>query len=135
MASLDLAETRAERVTVDNPIEGDLYVDPSTKDVLVIDGADSEVQAITVRFRTFKGEWFEDLEAGLPWYQYILANKAVNLTVVKGLFRNEILARGTVKEVLKLDITSPNNRRLSQVTFSAVLIDGTLVGPYTRGLV
>jgi hypothetical protein len=135
MASLDLANTRRERVSIDNPEEGDLYVDPNTKDLLLIDEADSEVQAVTVRFRTFKGEWFEDLDAGLPWFQYILANKAVDLTVVRGLFSAEILGRGTFREVTKMDITLPNSSRQSQVTFTAVLTDGTLVGPYTRGLV
>lgn len=135
MASLDLANTRKDRVSGDNPVDGDLYVDPVTKDFLLLDNADSEVQAITVRLRTYQGEWFEDLTAGLPWFQYILANKAVNLTVVKGLIKQEIMGRGTVREVLKVDITNPSNRRLSQITFTASLIDGTLLGPYTRGLV
>lgn len=135
MAFLDLANTRRERVTPDNPVEGDLFVDPATGDTLLLDGADTEVQAVTIRLRTFKGEWLEDEEVGLPWFQYILGNKKVSLSVVKGLVRAEILGRGTFRDVPSVDISLPDGDRKSNITFTAVTLEGTAIGPYTRGLI
>jgi hypothetical protein len=132
MASLDLANTRAERVSVTNPTEGDLFVQPNG-DFRLIGDVDAEVQAIGVRLKTYLGEVYTDTSAGIPWFQYIFANKAANPTVIKGFIRAEILARGSVGDVPILEFLLPPNRRAT-ITWQGTLVTGQIIGAsYTQG--
>ena len=51
MAELDLALTRPERVSVTNPVSGDLFIQENG-DCLVLDDVDTEVQATQIRCYT-----------------------------------------------------------------------------------
>lgn len=132
MSSQDLANTRRERVTPTNPVEGDLYVQ-ETGDFLLIDDVDAEAQAIGVRLKTYQGEVFTDLTAGVPWMQYIFANKAANPTIVKGLLRAEITARGSVVEVSELEVGVSRTREAT-IRFRGLLATGQIIGAdYAQG--
>lgn len=134
MSSQDLANTRKERVSPTNPVEGDLFIQ-DTGDFLLLDNVDSEAQAIGVRLKTYQGEVFTDLSAGIPWMQYIFANKAANPLVIQGLLRAEILARGSVVEVPELDI-QVSRTRVANIRFRGVLATGQIIGAeYAQGLV
>lgn len=136
MSELDLALTRPERVDVDNPISGDLFVDPITGDLLTLDNVDTEVQAIQIRCLTLRGEVYTDADQGLPMFEYILGNKQANPSVIKGFYRAAIEARGSVKEITKLEHTLDGATRALTISFEGVLADGQIIGAdYTQGLV
>ena len=48
----------------------DIYTDPDTADIAMVTGADEVAQSLKIKLRLFLGEWFENLEAGLPYYQH-----------------------------------------------------------------
>lgn len=134
MPELDLALTRPERVSVTNPVSGDLFIQENG-DCLVLDDVDTEVQAIQIRCYTFKGEVYTDEEAGVPWFQYILGNKLANPSVIKGFFRKEILARGSVVDVPKLEYSFDGTTREATISFEGLLASGQVIGAdYTEGV-
>lgn len=135
MAELDLALTRPERVSVDNPVEGDLFIQENG-DCLTLDNADTEVQAICLRIYTIEGEVYDNPSAGLPWFSYILGNKQANPSVIKGLVRAAILARGSVAEVSKITYSFDGPTRAASIAFEGIFVDGTVFGAdYTKGII
>lgn len=101
--------------------EGDLEIG---KDVEFVSGFDAVLQRLRIRFKTFLGEWFFDVRAGLPYLQSILVRNP-DLTEIENVFRAEINdTPGVVGiESLSLDY-SPGPRTLG-LTFRAVVEDET----------
>lgn len=72
-------------------------IDVDTGDIAMTDdnslqmvtGAEAVLQHAIERVRTFEGEWFLDLQAGLPWFQRILGQR-FDETLVEALVKGEI---------------------------------------------
>lgn len=79
---------------------GDLVV---TTDLQLSAGIDGVVQAAKVRLNQFKGEWFADLDFGVPWFQEILGQKP-NAPRIRTEIRKTILDTPNVVEILLLEI-------------------------------
>lgn len=45
-------------------------------------GAEAVAQGLRIRLGMFRGEWFDDLDAGVPWFTEILGQKFVQQRVV-----------------------------------------------------
>lgn len=93
--------------------DGDLVVD---RDAHFTTGLDAVAQGIRIRVQMFEGEWFLDLDTGIPYYQDILGQK-FNEVKIRAAFREEILAAPGVGALLELAVTFDNATRILSVTW------------------
>lgn len=115
--------------TAENPIVGDLYLDPATGSYVVIgDTADTFAEAVAQGIRNrilfFKGEWFLDTREGVPWIQRILGHSP-DLGAVRSILRNVIEGTEGVAGVTSIDLELDHSNRKLAVAFVADLEDGT----------
>lgn len=76
-------------------------------------GLPAVAQGIRCRMLLFRGEWFLNLDAGVPYYQDLLGKKP-NLALARNIFRDAILSTPGVLEILELEVSfEPGNRALS----------------------
>ena len=83
-----------------DPVTGDLVV---TTDLQFSSGVSGVVQAVSIRLNQFKGEWFADLDLGVPWFQEILGQKP-NAPQIRTQIRQAILDTPGIVEVTSLEI-------------------------------
>ena len=94
--------------------DGDLSI--SAGDIVLISGAEAIVQAIRIRLQFFKGEWFIDLNAGIPWFQDVLVkNPDVNL--LYSIFRKALLETPGVLAVNALSLSLDRGTRTLTVSY------------------
>lgn len=94
--------------------DGDL--DFSTGNLQVLAGAEAIVQGVLVRLQFFKGEWFLDLDAGIPYFQSVLV-KNPDPNVLQTIFREAILATPGVLALTSLVLTLDRVTRRLTVAF------------------
>jgi len=94
-------------------------------DLVLVDGVDAIEQHLRIRLKTFKGEWFLDQRAGMPYFQSILV-KAPNLPVIVGIYRKAILTTPGVTGVDDLAVNFDAATRSLSVRFSAQTSDGPI---------
>lgn len=111
----------------------DLKLDPTTNDIALENGdlaivgdSDAVAQHIRQRLKFFRGEWFLDTSAGVPYYQDIL-KKNPNPEVVEQLLRNEILGTPGVLELQKFEMDFQGATRSLRVSFQVRTVDGPVV--------
>lgn len=103
----------------------DILVDPTTNnlaltatgDLALVRGIDSIAQDLRHRCRTFTGEWFLALDAGMPWLTDILGVKNLNLSTVRALLRTLINDTPGVKTILALDVSLNAASRELSISF------------------
>ena len=126
--------------TVDAPETGrDILVDPTTNnlaltetgDLALVTGIDSIAQDLRHRCRTFVGEWFLALDAGLPWFTEILGVKKLNLATVRALLRKLIDDTPGVKTIISLDVSLDTATRDLSISFRVDTDLGELVETLT----
>jgi len=135
MSSLKLAL----QVDAANPIPGDLFIDGNGQTQTNLSGqtlycgqvrltqtlSEEVAQLLFTRFRFFKGEWFLDRTAGIPYYQSILGIKAP-LSIVTQIFRQVVTTCPGVASLVRFSVTRQPNRGLL-VSFAAKLADGAIL--------
>lgn len=108
-----------------NPVVGDIELSPTGGFFMRTTLADRVHQRLMARLRMFKGEWFLNVDAGMPYFQHIL-RKVSDTRSLRAIFTQAILGVGGVKELVDLGLDlEPRTRRLT-VTFRALLADGTV---------
>lgn len=95
----------------------------SARDISTISGSDMVKQSLKVALQLFKGEWFLDANAGVPYYQEIL-EKGVDTSVVDAILRRQILATAGVNRLLKYSSTFDAATRIVSVAFTADSVYG-----------
>ena len=93
---------------------GDLAL--SGGDLVLVSGTDAIAQDLRMRLRFFAGEWFADLDAGVPYFSQVLV-KNPDVTQLRGVFRDAILATPGVKDLLELDLDFDSALRTLTLTF------------------
>lgn len=71
---------------------------PDISSILVTKQANIVAQRLTIRLRTFLGEWFLNTEYGVPYFERIL-RKGVNKITVDNILREKILEEQGVLEI------------------------------------
>jgi hypothetical protein len=61
---------------------GDLVFDDAGKAPAAVGGLDSIAQEVSVLLRTFEGEWFADLEEGVPYIPDLIQAKPTDAQVI-----------------------------------------------------
>ena len=96
--------------------------DVATGELVVTDtlqfssGGTGVAQAIRHRLRLVKGEWFANLDAGVPYYEDVLGQK-FDEARVRAAFRDEILAAPGVKELTSIVAVYDGPTRTVTVTW------------------
>ena len=84
-------------------------------------------QRIGQTLRTIAGEWFLDLDYGLPYFEQILV-KNPNLPSVQDLFRRALLSVKGVSSVERLTLSLDTTSRTLTVSWVVLTDLGLLVG-------
>lgn len=93
-------------------IDGDLTLDKNGNMQVVTD-LEGLRQKIIQKLTLFKGEWFLDVEAGLPYFQDVLI-KGVDVGLVSTLINTEILDEPEVLEVTEFTADlDPDTRKFT----------------------
>ena len=100
--------------------DGDLIV---TTDLQFSSGLAGVAQGIRIRILTFKGEWFTDLEFGVPYYQDLLGHKFDN-TKARIAFRDAILSAPGVLGLTELETTFTGSTRALNVSWRVATVFG-----------
>jgi len=97
-------------------VDGDL--DIAAGDLVLVSDAAAILQAAKIRMQFFKGEWFLDESAGLPYFQDIFV-KNPDMNVLQFLFRKEILATPGITAVNELSLSVDGAARTLSVSYRA----------------
>ena len=85
--------------------------------------AEVVAQRLSIRLKTFLGEWFLDVGYGVPYYQQILAKKTTKVAVDR-IFQQQILSERGVRELVSFSSTFQNRRY--EMSFVVRVLDGSL---------
>ena len=101
-------------------------------DIAVIDGAlpmvigiEEVQQSLTNALSSFEGEWFLDLDLGMPYFQTIL-DKATSLSTIESYFLEAILAVPGVLDIESFDMEFFADTRSLDITTRVRTSDGVL---------
>jgi hypothetical protein len=110
----------------------DLGLDPSTGDLLIVDfdatlvyGIDQIAQNLAIRLRFFLGEWFLNILAGVPYYQYFFI-KDPNQIQVETFLKDEISNTEGVLEITSFSSDFNGYNRTFTVDFGCKTISGNM---------
>jgi hypothetical protein len=102
-------------------------LDLSGGELNLVDGGEAVAQDVRSACRFFRGEWYAAPERGVPLLEQVFV-KNPDLGLVRAAFRDAILARPGVKDVLELELDyGPDDRSLS-ITFRAETDAGEVAG-------
>lgn len=95
-------------------------------DVMFIDDVERVAQQIKIQLLTFLGEWFLDVTHGVPYLEYVLV-KNPNFTLIRELFREQILKVDGVSNLVSLDIDFESATRKMLLSYEAETEYGMIV--------
>ena len=113
----------------------------TSKDLRLLDSGDIDVsggdlhltsdleairQSIRIHLEFFRGEWFLDVDAGLPYFQEILI-KNPQLPALQSIFRAELLKVQGVTSVQSISLDFDRTSRALTVTFRVVTDKGAIL--------
>lgn len=81
----------------------------------VVTGTEALAQRLRVRLRLFRGDWFLDQLAGVPYHDYVL-RKRTSPGVRREVFRRAIATTRGVREIVSLDVRLDQRTRMLTVT-------------------
>lgn len=94
-------------------------------DLVLVSGLDAIVQGCRIVLQMFQGEWFLNLDVGIPYWQSILGQKpAVAIAAARIFFRRELEAVEGVERVTKLDISYTGATRTLSITWQVTTVFG-----------
>lgn len=104
---------------VDFALAADGDLDLSSGDLRMTTGVEAIAQGIQVRLLAFRGEWFLDLDDGVPYFETILGQK-FNEAVARDTFRAAIAAAPGVIQVTALALSFDGPTRTLSLSFEAL---------------
>lgn len=105
--------------------KGDLRLDAGK--VVMLSGADYVRQKLSSRFRWWLGEWFLNLEEGIPYRRDVFV-KDPDIDVIRALFRNVLRTVVEIANISRFDVAFDATTRLLTFDFEVSFVGGeTLV--------
>lgn len=111
----------------------DIILDRTTHDI-IIDNQDLTLftteeelttQRVKINLLNFKGEWFRDINAGVPYLQSIFGKRGTQTTATSFL-KNTIVQTLGIESITAFEYELDNNRNF-KVVFSAITSSGTIL--------
>lgn len=85
-----------------------------------------EIRQLTGQvLRSVKGDWFLNLDLGLPYYQTIF-RKSTTLSAIEGVYLHAIADIPGILELLEFSMSFEPTTREIDITFRALTTDGVL---------
>lgn len=105
-----------------------LAIDQDTRDLFLapdgnlatVTGAEAVAQHVRQRLKTYKGEWFLDTTAGVPWLEQIMGD-GFNPALAEAVVKAEILDTHGVVEITSFSVTFDASVRRLVIKDIAVL--------------
>lgn len=120
-----------DRIDLALDASGDLDIGPHLPGgIQFTTGLAAVAQKIELAITMYQGEWFMDLEAGVPYYQDVLGKKYNQATVVAA-FRDVIAAVEDVTDIKTITAEYVGTTRQANVTWEVVTPFGTTSGSAT----
>lgn len=88
--------------------------------------SDNVAQRLYIRLRTFRSEWFLNVDYGVPWLENILGHKVKKQTVDM-IIQSQILSERGVKKLIKFESSFDRVRRVYECRFSVLTDEGVTV--------
>ena len=105
----------------------DFALDPITRDLIlpprVISGAEKVAQSVGIRLRCWLGEWFLDLDHGVPYLTNVLGRQRPEM--VEAVLRQQVLGVDGVTSIIAFDLAIDPATRKAEVRFEAATDAGT----------
>lgn len=98
-------------------------IDLTNGAMTLVDGVDAVTQLLNQRLRFFYGEWFLNLDKGIPYFEKVF-QKAPNNAVLDSLFKRTILNTAGILRLLSFQMTIDTTRRTLSVSGQAVSTTG-----------
>ena len=118
----------------------DLLIDDQSKDLVLSNGdlvLNSGIVAVKqfleARLGFFKGEWFLDLDSGVPYYEEVL-KKNPDPIVLDGIFKDTILSTPGIIGLDSFSMELDTNTRELRLNFKARSLDGEIDFNQTIGV-
>lgn len=92
-------------------------------DFSLVDGIDQIRQNLFIRLKFILGEWFLDINEGVPYYEDIFL-KNPNQIIVENVFKQEIINTRGIEEILTFESDFNREKRIFYVNFSVRTISG-----------
>lgn len=87
-------------------------------DLVFSTGIDAVVQQCRIAMQMFQGEWFLNLDAGLPYWESILGQKPkVAIQAAQIYIRRELELVDGVVDITKLEVTYVRESRMLKITW------------------
>lgn len=109
---------------------GELVLSETTGDLVLVTGMKGIGQACQLAILSFEGEWFADLESGVPWYQDILGQKREEAKV-RTAMREALLSVDGVTKIERLELSWEGTSRTLSVDWEVTAVSGQLVSGAT----
>ena len=110
----------------------DMALDPKTGDLLLIensaslvDDIDQIAQNLAIRLRFIQGEWYLNIFAGIPYYEYFFV-KEPNQIQVESFLKEAIANTRGVEEITSFTSDYDGRTRTFSVSFSCKTIAGQI---------
>lgn len=110
----------------------DIALDPKTGDLVfedfnlaLVESVDQIAQNLAIRLRFIQGEWYLNILAGIPYYQYFFI-KNPNQIQVETFLKDEISNTIGVEEITNFSSNFDGVNRLFTVNFGCKTINGNL---------
>lgn len=96
--------------------DGDIIVDPVVG-ITFVSGLDGVAQLVKIALRLFRGEWFLDLDAGVPYFQSILGKK-YDAVALRAEIVTAVMGVPCVTEIIELTLDFDGETRTASVSVS-----------------
>lgn len=101
----------------------DLY-QSAQSGVAIASGVDSVVQGITTRLRLFRGEWYLDVNAGMPWFEEVFTDGGQDIRRIESALKTQILAEPGANSILSFNLDFDGPTRDLAASFEVDTIYG-----------
>ncbi len=116
----------------------DIYRNETTGDIdltnnlvrLTVSDAEEVRQKVEIRLRTFKGEWFMNINAGVPYFQSLL-KKGVSKSLIDTQIKTVTLATVGVIAIASFDSVIDLRQRTYTTTMTVTTSEGPVVIEFT----
>ena len=104
----------------------DLALDQQTGDLILynfdlglVDKLNQVIQNLAIRLRFIRGEWFLNIDAGIPYYQYFFVKKP-NRIQIESFIINEIVTTRNISQLTEFSSGYDAVYRRFRVRFKAI---------------
>lgn len=108
-----------------NPDIGDLALSDEGTEIAYTSLVEEVAQRLRVRLSSFKGDWFLNLNSGIPFYERVFV-KGVDEGLIRSIFYQAILGTAGVSNLISLTYSHDKATRVLSIAFSVRLIDGSV---------